>query len=290
MRLQKPDWLSAQWWNRPYSKKPHGRASGSIAEAAPEGFQVALRQLSRRERWLWISLAIATSLAAIAFLLAGFPAPNDGRYQWARVTRETAAPALLGLLLILNFHVMHCRALLQRERKLLLAAHGEPAGAVDATDLQEVDPLTGLLNRAAATPRLEQELAAAKRAGKPLSVLVVDIDDFGRVNTRYGQAIGDRVLQEFATQLRRATRGVDTIIRMGDDEFLAVLPECAVPSVQRVIDRINPLAVNCGGDTLEVTCTASSFDHHHSDSAEHLLKRAQEMVRLYKTSPSVLTH
>ncbi len=272
----------------PFSKRASARA-GSIAESAPQGFQVALRELSRRERWLWISLAATTSLAAIAYLLSTFPGARDARYELLRIAPETAAPALLALLLLFNVYLLYRRALVQRERKTLLPDTPD-AQDRDAAEVSEIDPVTGLLNRAAAVERVAKELAAARRAGKPLSVLIADIDDFGRINSQFGQASGDTVLREFARQLKRATRGVDLVVRMGNDEFLAILPECAVASVPRVTDRITPMTVNCQGRELEVTCSVSSFDHHHGDSAEELLNRADQMLRLYSQTASALTH
>ncbi len=90
--------------------------------------------------------------------------------------------------------------------------------------VSRTDGLTGLLNRRAAEEVLATELAKARRYGLPLTVLMIDLDEFKRVNDSYGHAVGDRVLVEVSAALRGALRESDVIGRWGGEEFLAVLP------------------------------------------------------------------
>ncbi|AKJ30262.1 sensor domain-containing diguanylate cyclase [Caldimonas brevitalea] len=87
------------------------------------------------------------------------------------------------------------------------------------------DPLTGLFNRRAADDRLEHELALHRRHGRPLAVLLGDVDHFKRVNDTHGHEVGDRVLIEVAQRLSAHCRGTDFIARVGGEEFLLLLPE-----------------------------------------------------------------
>lgn len=86
------------------------------------------------------------------------------------------------------------------------------------------DDLTGLKNRGAVLERLESELARSQRKKTALSIAIMDIDFFKRVNDTYGHHVGDRVLREFADRLRDTFRPYDTVGRYGGEEFIAVCP------------------------------------------------------------------
>jgi len=86
------------------------------------------------------------------------------------------------------------------------------------------DDLTGLRNRGAVIEQLESELARAQRNNTALSIAILDIDFFKRVNDTYGHHVGDRVLREFADRLRDTFRPYDTVGRYGGEEFIVVCP------------------------------------------------------------------
>jgi diguanylate cyclase (GGDEF)-like protein len=89
------------------------------------------------------------------------------------------------------------------------------------------DPLTGLANRTLLEERLEMEFAKARRSGLLVAVLLIDFDNFKRVNDTYGHACGDELLRELGRRLRSCVREVDTVARLGGDEFVVVLTELA---------------------------------------------------------------
>jgi diguanylate cyclase (GGDEF)-like protein len=89
--------------------------------------------------------------------------------------------------------------------------------------LTHYEALTGLPNRALLTDRLQHAIARADRAGSLLGVMILDLDNFKEINDALGQAIGDRVLTEAARRLQSCLRGVDTLARLGDDEFAVLL-------------------------------------------------------------------
>ena len=89
------------------------------------------------------------------------------------------------------------------------------------------DALTGLANRMLLRDRGEHEIARAKRSGRRLGVLFVDLNGFKPVNDAYGHKAGDRVLVEIARRLREVCRAEDTLARFGGDEFVALLPDLA---------------------------------------------------------------
>ncbi|MDK3258555.1 GGDEF domain-containing protein [Blastococcus capsensis] len=101
------------------------------------------------------------------------------------------------------------------------------------------DPLTGLPNRNLLLDRLDQSLAAAERAQRPMAVLYCDLDGFKPVNDFAGHAAGDEVLVEASRRLAAAVRPGDTVARIGGDEFVVLCPEVGSEAAAQVIaDRI----------------------------------------------------
>lgn len=88
-----------------------------------------------------------------------------------------------------------------------------------------VDWLTRLYNRGAFDERLETEMTRSRRHGHPLSVAIIDIDLFKRINDEYGHAAGDEALKQFADALRYEFRKTDLIARVGGEEFVVMMPE-----------------------------------------------------------------
>ena len=105
-----------------------------------------------------------------------------------------------------------------------------------------LDPLTGLLTRAAFRRRVDQELLAAARHGRPVSLAVIDLDDFKVVNDTHGHARGDDLLALTARSWARALRSGDVLGRHGGDEFVLLLPATTATEVAPVLDRMRTVA------------------------------------------------
>ena len=101
-----------------------------------------------------------------------------------------------------------------------------------------LDPLTGVANRREARRRLDGELERVRRHGAPLSILLGDLDRFKELNDREGHPAGDVALRAVAEVLTRGTRQVDTVARIGGDEFLVILPETDATSAGELADRL----------------------------------------------------
>jgi diguanylate cyclase (GGDEF)-like protein len=104
--------------------------------------------------------------------------------------------------------------------------------------LATVDPLTGLYNRRAFEELGEREVDRYNRQGRPLSVVMFDLDHFKPVNDTYGHLVGDQVLHALTARFRNNTRATDIMARFGGDEFALLLPETDLVTALEVADRI----------------------------------------------------
>jgi diguanylate cyclase (GGDEF)-like protein len=104
--------------------------------------------------------------------------------------------------------------------------------------LATTDALTGIANRRQLLDIGEQETRRAQRYGKPLAVLMIDVDRFKQINDRWGHPSGDRVICHIADQLRGTLRAVDSYGRLGGEEFAAILPETDAAGAIQVAERL----------------------------------------------------
>lgn len=167
--------------------------------------------------------------------------------------------------------------LLQKER-----AEGE------AVRMATMDPLTGAYNRRTFHEIAERELSRIRRAGQPLSIIIVDIDHFRSVNENYGNRVGDQVLQKIADIVRTALRKEDMLVRYGGEEFLVMLPDVPGPGAVVVAGRIRKSVeaemLEVDGYRLPVTVSVgvSARLDEGPESIENLLARADEALALAK--------
>lgn len=108
----------------------------------------------------------------------------------------------------------------------------------EVQQLAITDPLTGIYNRRYFAVAARREFERAHRHRRPLAVIIADLDDFKRINDRYGHPIGDRVLQAVSSVFRRELRAGDLLARYGGEEIIALLPETSDEGAVRVIERL----------------------------------------------------
>ncbi len=150
-----------------------------------------------------------------------------------------------------------------------------------------IDPLTGLNNRRYFTSHLTSLLGHAGSTRGELTLLILDIDHFKRVNDSFGHDAGDEVLQEFARRMKDSVRGIDLVCRLGGEEFVIVMPDTDPIRGFRIADRIRmsvsntPFAIHGGSKQIDVTVSVGMTGLRGEDiSVDALLKRADEA--LYK--------
>jgi len=131
--------------------------------------------------------------------------------------------------------------------------------------LARTDPLTQLLNRRALLQQLATEVERTRRYNAPLSILMIDVDEFKDVNDTHGHLAGDQVLIEVALLLARTARSVDSVARYGGDEFVIAVPETgeagAIAFAERLRDKIQSHAFDIGkGEPLRLTVSIGVAD------------------------------
>ncbi len=149
------------------------------------------------------------------------------------------------------------------ERQLLQIVANHAAVAIDnsqmLSDLKRAattDPLTGLPNHRCLMDRLDEEMARARRAGHPLTVMMFDIDGFKLINDTHGHTTGDELLRMVARTMRGALRSTDILGRYGGDEFMALLPETGRDEVPALGERI---VASVAAQGFQVASQASSI-------------------------------
>ena len=112
-------------------------------------------------------------------------------------------------------------------------------GILDALcDLSSKDALTGLVNRRSFEMALAREVDRVARSGEPALLLMLDIDHFKAVNDKHGHAAGDLVIRAVAQSIAQTVRPMDTVARIGGEEFAIILPNCPTSFGVTVAERI----------------------------------------------------
>jgi two-component system cell cycle response regulator len=152
-------------------------------------------------------------------------------------------------------------------------------------ELAITDGLTGLFNRRYMETHLGNLVDQSAARGKPITVLVLDIDYFKVVNDSYGHDAGDDVLREFSLRIRKATRNIDLACRYGGEEFVIVMPETDMAVATMVAERLRrriasePFAIQKGARNIEVTISIGiAALSGVTDNATTILKRADQAL------------
>lgn len=154
-------------------------------------------------------------------------------------------------------------------------------------EMAVTDQLTGLYNRRYLASHLTAMFDRAFWTGRPLAVMVLDIDHFKKINDTHGHDVGDKVIQEFAERITRSVRGIDLACRYGGEEFLIAMPDTDSSFAAVVAERLREeiatvkFVVNGARDELNVTVSigiASTVNGPEDDTAQKLIKRADQAL------------
>ncbi len=202
---------------------------------------------------------------------------NDGAGEYPGMAANQRHD-LEAALALLSSENQVLQATLEAERKYF----SEMCSTLESLrQVANTDPLTGLFNRRA----MDQQLNALwMRQGNPaLSVLMLDIDHFKRINDTYGHPNGDKVIREVAETLRRCLRAEDTAFRYGGEEFMVLLPntpmEGALNVAESIRDRVAALHMPLQEDAaLQCTVSLGVASREASDDRESLCRRADRAL------------
>ncbi len=179
-----------------------------------------------------------------------------------------------------NELVARCRTQLRRKRYQDYLRDKFQQGL----ELAITDGLTGLYNRRYMESHLASLVEEATHAGKPVSLLIFDIDYFKSVNDTHGHPAGDAVLKEFAQRIQQNVRGVDLACRLGGEEFVVVMPDTDLSYAFMVAERLRQKVAEVAfhvEPTLKLNITVSigiGVTEGPADTAEKLLERADNAL------------
>jgi len=186
-----------------------------------------------REQWVRDGMTVTTrSVIALPFALE----PNQAGVFFLR--RSVSEPPLTPEDVEFADTVIKAAVSANQRRKLLETTIADNRRL---EVLAQTDPLTEVLNRRALTERLSAEMERGRRYESTVSLLLIDLDHFKRINDTPGHLAGDDVLMEIAVLLQRAVRSVDVVARYGGEEFVIVLPETGVAGATAFAERTREL-------------------------------------------------
>ncbi len=178
----------------------------------------------------------------------------------------------------------------EKDTELLQFVSNQVAAAIERKQLQarlrhmaQYDQLTQLPNRGLLHDRLKTALERARREQDRMALLYLDLDRFKQVNDSLGHAAGDLLLQEVASRLKQCVRGVDTVARIGGDEFVVLLESIQTPEqaahLAEKIRRLLNLPMDLGGQPLCILPSIGiALYPEHGDTVEQLLKHADDAM------------
>jgi diguanylate cyclase (GGDEF)-like protein len=151
----------------------------------------------------------------------------------------------------------------------------------DVRTAASTDALSGLLNHGAMQTRVREEIFRAVRQGHPLSCVLIDLDDFKRINDDLGHAAGDALLRRVADALRAEIRPYDSAARYGGDEFVLLLPGSDEAAGRQIAERVR-LRIAGGGEGPLSTCSIGVAGWEDAMDADQLLAAADRALMLAK--------
>ena len=147
-----------------------------------------------------------------------------------------------------------------------------------------VDPLTGVVSRAAILDRVTVEIAQARRYQHPVAIVMIDVDQFSELNRRHGTAGGDAALREVALRIRLRVREADALGRLGNDSFMAVLPHTDESGAATFADALQhrlalrPVAIGAGEEAVTISVGVAVMRPGEDLDLDGLLGRAEEAL------------
>jgi diguanylate cyclase (GGDEF)-like protein len=263
----------------------HRETEGVLARMSQQ-----LAQLEKRDGELWLIVSLAGLLVGAGLLAILFPAAflKQGNIHFEITVSRPLVLGLVALLTLLNTYLVSRRIELRRLREELISR------TIQHELVQQqsfTDPLTEIYNRHSLQDMANRFISHARRSKKPLTLMLIDVDRFKDVNTRFGHLTGDVVLANVAGLLKHSVRGSDAVFRYGGDEFLIILADTAAGGTTHVVERIRAglaewnRAGHLEGFTLELSIGVAEWSD--GKNLEELLDSADQGMFAAKADQKV---
>jgi diguanylate cyclase (GGDEF)-like protein len=261
---------------------PQARSSQETKNVEPRAIRERLRNLDRRQWWLWSSTVLVLVLLTIAVASFAFPAMLAREQSTYSFYLNQSVRALVGMVLLFSVYLVYQQTTIIRVRNQMADQIEALAKVESLTNevykLAALDQLTGLYNRRSGEQRLSEEISRALRHARPLTLLLIDIDGLKQINDRLGHPAGDQMLKCFSERLQRAIRGSDLAVRLGGDEFMVLLPECRAEEVRHVLSRVEGIEFEYDGNKVACRFSRGWTDYKPGETSAELMKRADEAL------------
>lgn len=246
-----------------------------------------LAALEKRDWELWIIVCLAGILVAVGLLAVIAPAAflKQGEVHVQITVSRQLVVGLFVLFTLLNAYLVTRRLDLRRTRQQLISSTIQN----ELVRLQSfTDPLTEVYNRRSLEDMAGRFISHARRLQNGLTFMLIDVDRFKEVNTRFGHLTGDVVLAEVATLLRSSVRGSDAVVRYGGDEFLIVLADTGAMGAGRVVQRIRKYLLDWNGsghlDGFELNLSVGISEWSDGKTLDEMLDAADRAMYVEKAS------
>jgi len=252
-----------------------------VEQVGPQArIQDELLKFESRQGHVWVMVTFAGAVLLLGFLSLLVP---NSFWQYNQLELRFSPQVLFVVMLCIVVVLLQMMRRDQEVKKLRLANMQQSLTARSEQAASMVDAITNVYTRSFLKDLMLGEIARAERAGRPLSFLMCDLNNFKAVNDRYGHLMGDYVLSQIAMILKSCVRGSDYIIRYGGDEFLVLLPETDDKGGEIVKNRIHQKVAEWDrtsrvGD-LPISVSLGLYLHAHGQTGDQDI--AQADMRMY---------
>lgn len=150
-------------------------------------------------------------------------------------------------------------------------------------ELVKKDSMTGLFNHNASFRKLKEEIDYSDRIGCSLSIILIDIDDFKKINDSYGHLMGDTVLKKVSRMLQNTTRTIDTVGRYGGEEFIIILPDTGIEGAKVLAKKIqSELSTTTFENDISITLSGG-ISEYDNESVEDFIQVTDKKLYIAKS-------
>lgn len=246
--------------------------------------------------FLFIAVILAAGLVTVhayslLFSIAQAHSASERAADFVNLSQFLFATGVLlavGLLFGLFFIFPLIRRQVREENKLRAMTESLSLRSLSLERAALTDALTGMQNRRYFDDALKEYLGEFKRVGKPIGLMIVDLDHFKKINDTHGHDVGDEVLKAVGNCLKDMTRYHDVVARLGGEEFAVVAPNMDIDTMRRFAERIRKaiggMAIMSGNVRLRVTASLGIAVWDREEAAEQLYRRADQQLYQAKNS------